>query len=101
MEKNKDYIEAEVISNDSKKNTCNNENIDFSDIEKDMEGIKKAILLKGISTLILPILVFIGVIIVVVSLIMILFSTPFDYIFSALFLFFILKPVYKLIKMFK
>jgi hypothetical protein len=35
------------------------------------------------------------------TLIMWIFATPFDYIISGIFLFLILSPIYKLIKMFK
>ncbi len=97
----KEYIEPEII-NESNEKAHKFENKKFDDINNQVSSIKKAILLKGLSSLILPISIFLIIIIAIVSLIMYVIDThPFDYIVSGIFLFLILSPVYKLIKYFK
>lgn len=100
-EDNKKYIDPEIV-NESNKKAHNFGKNKMNDIDDQVSSIKKAILLKGISALALPILIFVSVIGGIAWLIMYVIDThPYDYIVTGIFLFFILSPIYKLMKMFK
>lgn len=101
MKDDKEYIEPEIIKNGAEKIKDFGQD-KMGDMEGHVKSIKQAIVLKGISTLALPILIFISVIGGITWLIMYVIDThPFDYMLAGLFLFFILSPIYKLIRMFK
>lgn len=106
MEKdnNKEYIEPEVVkenSNDFKERARNfTEGKVDDEMEMRLKSMKQTILLKGLTILILPVAIFLLVLAGIIALVFLLFAKPFDYIISAIILFFIFSTLYKVIRIF-
>ena len=108
MSKKKEYIEPEVLDGNNKKGgkrfskKSTNFNNDFvsKKINTNFSEIKRIFLLKGIFTIILYISIIAFIFFLLFGLIFLIFDTPFDYIVSAILLYFIIKGIFKMLNIF-
>jgi len=100
----KEYIEVEVIDKSIEKENKRKkeknkdfENLDFSGVN----DLKKMILLRGLSAIIFPVLVLVLILSGLSFVFYKIFAYPWNYIVLVVFWFFIIKTIYKLIRLFK
>ncbi len=98
MRKDKKIFEAEILDDKEIEKKIKQE---FNFIDDQIKSFRNTLFLKGISFLIMPILIFILILAGLISLIYILFDHPWDHIITALIFFFLLKTFYKISKLFR
>lgn len=108
MNKEREYIEPEILSGNEKKEqkSFSNKSIDFGEdfvaeeMNQNFSGIKQQFLLKGIFVLLSYIFGILIFFFLLFSLIFLIFDNPFDYILSAILLYFMIKGIFKMLKIF-